>query len=150
MNDVLFNQTSGNFVNVFYGIYDPVERSLVYSGAGHNSPFLITSDAVSEIPVQPRIPVAAFSNGEMIARNRSYSNIRLKLPSSGRLLFYTDGLPEARSTPGHDFFWRVNQILLDSLHNPLTMFRDHLCHRLEQFHSSSSFEDDVCFISLDF
>src|SRR5690606_1713868 len=78
MNDVLFNQTSGNFVTIFYGIYDPVERSLVYSSAGHNSPFLITADGVSEILVQPRIPVAVFSNGEMIARNRSYSNTRLK------------------------------------------------------------------------
>lgn len=152
MNDVLFNQTSGNFVTIFYGIYDPIERSLVYSSAGHNSPFLITSDGVSEILVQPRIPVAVFSNGEMIARNRSYSNTRLKLPSSGRLLFYTDGLLEARSTVGNDFFGEsaLNKILLDSLHMPPTMFRDHLCHRLEQFHGSSSFEDDVCFISLDF
>jgi len=41
LNENLQEQTSGNFVTAFYGVYNIETRTFRYARAGHNFPFLI-------------------------------------------------------------------------------------------------------------
>ncbi len=56
INTILYNQTDGNFVTVFYGIYNPADNSLLYSNAGHNPPMIITDGAINYLKSAKSVP----------------------------------------------------------------------------------------------
>jgi phosphoserine phosphatase RsbU/P len=87
-----YTSISEAFVTAFYAVYDPAERMLVYSSAGHNPPrlkrcqdgSLLSLDEAGGLPlgVQPE---------------SHYREIRQQLQKGDQIIFYTDGVTEARS-----------------------------------------------------
>jgi sigma-B regulation protein RsbU (phosphoserine phosphatase) len=78
------------FVTAFYGIYDPVERTLTFSSAGHNSPRLkrCGDGTVSALEEVGGPPLGLF-------QNLDYDQTTLKLRPGDIMAFYTDGITEA-------------------------------------------------------
>ncbi|HET6250524.1 MAG TPA: PP2C family protein-serine/threonine phosphatase [Tepidisphaeraceae bacterium] len=82
---------NGNFVTAFYGVYDPVRRTLVWSNAGHPPPRLRRADGtVSALPLAQSLPLG-------IEADEPYGDRITQLSAGDSLLFYTDGITEARN-----------------------------------------------------
>jgi phosphoserine phosphatase RsbU/P len=86
------------FVTAFYGVYDPVGRSLIYSSAGHNPPRLkrCGDDSIRSLEEVGGPPLGLLEHTE-------YSQTTLALKPGDILAFYTDGITEAMNDRSHQF-----------------------------------------------
>jgi phosphoserine phosphatase RsbU/P len=88
---------TGNFVTAFYGVYDPAKRSLEYSTAGHPAPRLRQPcGKITVLPARGGLPLG-------IEPTERYAESCLRLEPGQTLVFYTDGITEARNG-GDDLF----------------------------------------------
>lgn len=93
----LYTGSTGQFVTASYVVYDPVARQLTYASAGHPSPRLRRSTGeVEGLEVTAGIPLG-------IETDVTYPESRLRLAPGDTLVFYTDGITEARDTAGELF-----------------------------------------------
>jgi sigma-B regulation protein RsbU (phosphoserine phosphatase) len=87
-----------NFVTAFYAVYDPKDRTLTYSRAGHNPPrlkrcqdgTLLGLDGASGLPLG-------------ISADSVYQERVHQLLPGDQIIFYTDGITEAYSPDGEMF-----------------------------------------------
>jgi sigma-B regulation protein RsbU (phosphoserine phosphatase) len=86
-----------SFVTAFYGIYDPRDRSLTYSRAGHNPPRFMRGGIIEPLDGVGGLPLG------MGVKDERYFEKKLMLKTGDDLLFYTDGITEARN-PARDMF----------------------------------------------
>jgi sigma-B regulation protein RsbU (phosphoserine phosphatase) len=151
INKVLQNQTGGNFVTIFYGIYNPTERSILYSNAGHNPPFVISRNAIRELSGGKSAPAAILPNRQLARINKCYYNHKTYLPPQSKLLLYTDGLVEAQSGKNNTSFQEaeLDQWIMEYKNLSASNFKNKLYSALIQFHGSESFDDDICLICVD-
>jgi sigma-B regulation protein RsbU (phosphoserine phosphatase) len=86
------------FVTAFYGVYDPVERSLAYSCAGHNPPRLrrCSEHSVYSLEEIGGPPLGLFDELD-------YEQTTLRLKPNDILAFYTDGVTEAMNASNAQF-----------------------------------------------
>jgi phosphoserine phosphatase RsbU/P len=79
-----------NFVTAFYGIYDAAERTLTFSSAGHNPPRLRRANrTVTALDRERHLPLG-------IDASEPYTDHTERLAPGDKLVFYTDGITEAR------------------------------------------------------
>jgi serine phosphatase RsbU (regulator of sigma subunit) len=93
---VLERQLGGSFATVLAAVYDPRERTLTYSAAGHPPPLVLgerdASGALGAIA-----PVTACSAPPLGAGLRTGTRQTVvSIPGPARLCFHTDGVTEAR------------------------------------------------------
>ena len=93
-NGLLVRRRIPGFVTAFLGFLDPDTGSFVYSSAGHPPP-LLHVDFHAEFLESHGLPLGALDDAR-------YSDAVACVPRGGLLLFYTDGITEARS--GDAFF----------------------------------------------
>ncbi len=86
------------FVTAFYGIFDPVRRELTYASAGHNPPRLKRCEdgSIMALDSVGNLPLGVFAGQE-------YEQATLQLVPGDQIIFYTDGITEARSPSGEMF-----------------------------------------------
>jgi phosphoserine phosphatase RsbU/P len=86
------------FVTAFYGVYDPSQRTLTYSSAGHNPPRLkrCADGSVNSLEEVGGPPLGLFDELE-------YEQTTLALQPGDILAFYTDGITEAMDANGAQF-----------------------------------------------
>ena len=90
------NMASGRFATFCYARIDPAARRIVYSNAGHNPPLLLRGDG----------SVDKLGDGGMVLGifpDTQYEQSELSLRPGDRLLFYTDGITEARDPEGEEY-----------------------------------------------
>jgi sigma-B regulation protein RsbU (phosphoserine phosphatase) len=90
------NMASGRFATFCYARIEPSAGRIVYSNAGHNPPFLIRADG----------SVEGLSDGGMVLGifpDVTYEQAEITLRPGDRLLFYTDGITEARNPEGDEY-----------------------------------------------
>jgi phosphoserine phosphatase RsbU/P len=84
------------FVTAVYGVLDSARRRLTYSNAGHNPPLLLRGDGTAEWLSAGGTVLGMFPQAK-------YEEIFVDLAPGDRLVFYTDGITEAR-TADDDMF----------------------------------------------
>ncbi len=158
LNTNLINQTGGNFISSFYGLYYPQTREFTYSNAGHNSPFIISGKNIHTLDTVNRsLPLAILNNESLKNMNKEYKDNTIILEKNSKILFYTDGLIETVNIhkkmineKTQDF---EKQILLNIRRKlyklPAKEFIKNLINELIDFRGSQDFDDDVCAICLD-
>lgn len=151
IDDVLHKQTGENFITAFYGIYDSRDRSLLYSNAGHPQPYVITNEGVSQLQAGMNTALAMFPVRLTATTDIRYQNFREILPASAKLLFFTDGLIEARKREEDLFFEndRMRQVFLENRDADAETFIQKIYESMTAFRGSESFEDDVCLVCLE-
>jgi sigma-B regulation protein RsbU (phosphoserine phosphatase) len=95
------------FVTAFYGVYDPVNRTLTYSSAGHNPPRLkrCGDGSVSALEEVGGPPLGLFEEVQ-------YDQTTLALIPGDILAFYTDGITEAMDSENVQFgTTRLDEVL---------------------------------------
>ena len=87
-----YTTDSGKFVTAFYGIYDPRDRSMVYSCAGHTPPRVrrAAGGAIGEMSRGAQLPLG-------IEPRTRYEDATERFAPGDAVLFYTDGITEARA-----------------------------------------------------
>lgn len=146
LNDHLITRytgVSGHFVTAFYAIYDPNQRRLVYSSAGHNPPRLrrCGSHQVTLLNQANYLPLG-------IAPDLVYREAEMELRAGDRLVLYTDGITEA-SGQGEMFGTeRLDAIISDCGQQPaLTLQR--ILSAIETFTQGEPAGDDRTLVIAD-
>ena len=133
------NMASGRFATFCYARVDPDARRIVYSNAGHNPPLLIHQDGT----------VAQLSEGGMVLGifpDSAYAQAALRLASGDRLVFYTDGITEARNAEGDEYGEeRLTEVVLGSRTLSPEAMKDSLLADVNAF-TGARFEDDATLI----
>jgi len=105
----VYTADSGNFVTAGYGVYDPAERTIAYASAGHPPPRVRRADGhVAPLKSPPGLPLG-------IDPDEQYDESVHALHPGDTILFYTDGITEARDPDG-DLFeaHRLDEVLSHS------------------------------------
>jgi phosphoserine phosphatase RsbU/P len=90
------NMASGRFATFCYARIDPAAGRIVYSNAGHNPPVLVRADG----------SVCNLSHGGMVLGifpDTVYEQAEVPVGAGDRLIFYTDGITEARNAEGDEY-----------------------------------------------
>ncbi len=90
------NMASGRFATFCYARIEPAARRIVYSNAGHNPPLLIRPDGSVEKLGDGGMVLGIFPDNQ-------YEQAEVPLTAGDRLLFYTDGITEARNPEGDEY-----------------------------------------------
>ncbi len=150
LNETLVKQSGSNFVTAFYGIYNRTLRTIIYSCAGHNPPFLIHGNIIKELDKARSMPLGIWKTEELEDLNKAYTNQIETLPAGSKLLLYTDGLTETRNPDRTNYFFEdiMTKILPELADLSSRDFIKSLYRELVSFRGSENFEDDVCAISV--
>jgi sigma-B regulation protein RsbU (phosphoserine phosphatase) len=133
------NMASGRFATFCYARVDAGARRIVYANAGHNPPLLIKANGSVERlsdggTVLGVFPDTAFDQGEM------------PLDSGDRLLFYTDGITEARDANGEEYGEeQLAAAAVASRLQPADLMKDLLLAAVNGF-TAGHFDDDATLI----
>jgi serine phosphatase RsbU (regulator of sigma subunit) len=90
------NTHGGLYITLFYGILDLEQKSLVYSNAGHNPPYLFSGGGSMDELRKTGIPLGVFESS-------SWEVDRVQCSPGSILIFYTDGITEAQDKKGNVF-----------------------------------------------
>ncbi len=90
------NVAAGKFITFFFGRLDAKAKRLVYSNAGHNPPLVLRRDGSLARLTRGGAVLGEFPDGE-------YEQGEVMLHPGERLVFFTDGITEARNQEGEEF-----------------------------------------------
>ncbi|MDX1390560.1 MAG: PP2C family protein-serine/threonine phosphatase, partial [Acidobacteriota bacterium] len=89
MNRILYRSTSAEkFATFFFGIYEPADRRMDYTNAGHNYPLVVGRNGEVK-----RLREGGLLLGVM--EDSPYREASVRVDPGDLLLFYTDGVTEA-------------------------------------------------------
>jgi phosphoserine phosphatase RsbU/P len=133
------NMASGRFATFCYARIDAAGRRIVYSNAGHNPPLLIRAGGAVERLTEGGMVLGVFPDN-------TYEQAERPLGSGDRLLFYTDGITEARNAGGE---WYDEDKLAAAASaarsEPVEAMKDSLLAHVNAF-TGGQFEDDATLI----
>jgi serine phosphatase RsbU (regulator of sigma subunit) len=127
----------GQFVTLFYGRYDPLERTLEYCSAGH--PFWVV-DAEGTVTM-PEYDGATLG---LLPDYQYSTDGKLQLKIGDILVIVTDGLYECRSPEGELFgIQRVCEVINQNREKPTKEILKQLLKAIYRFSGSLRSEDDI-------
>ena len=133
------NMAPGRFATFFYARIDAGARRLVYSNAGHNPPLHISQDGA----------LTTMNTGGMVLGvfpDTGYEQAELPLQRGDRLVFYTDGITEARDPNGDEYGEeRLMASALDVRRESADAIKTRLLDDVNRF-TGGKFEDDATLI----
>jgi sigma-B regulation protein RsbU (phosphoserine phosphatase) len=133
------NMASGRFATFCYARIEPEARRIVYSNAGHNPPLLVRADG----------SVALLSEGGMVLGifpDNVYAQAELAAGPGDRLVFYTDGITEARNAAGDEYGEdRLAVAAVQRRARAIEEMKDDLMADVNAF-TGGKFEDDATLI----
>lgn len=145
-----FNKTDFReeiYIVMIYGLYNVKKRELIYSSAGHNvEPLVIKENGkVEEINITgfPICKFAEYYDGQ-------YKDKILVLNPKDKVLFYTDGLIEARNTEGNFYSKeRLIDLLKTNSNKSCKDINKLISRSLFEFTGKYALKDDVTFFILE-
>jgi sigma-B regulation protein RsbU (phosphoserine phosphatase) len=132
-----YTHRSGHFVTAFYGIYEPHARLLHYASAGHHPPRLKRCDDGT---------MATLSGGRGVplgvVRDADFPQARHALRRGDQLIFFTDGITEARNRAGEMFGEQRLDAALEACRPGAAALIDAVHAALSEFVQGLPAEDD--------
>lgn len=129
------------FVTVVHGLYDPAAAEIILTSAGHHAPLLRRADGtVEQVPLQSG-RLLGYEDPELHLKT-----LRLKLAHGDTLMFFTDGVVEARAPDSTALFGleRLQAALGDlDVRLPLAHGIKTVKHRLDDFTGTKDLQDDA-------
>ncbi len=126
------------FISLFCARYEPETHYLTYVNCGHNPPFLWRSKTRQLMPL--------IGDGLILGvlETITYDEQRIIVESGDVLLFYTDGITEARSPSGEQFGEERLQNVLTT-HHPVSASElvSRIYQAVNQFTDYASQQDDM-------
>ncbi len=148
MNSDLLENTAGNFITAFAGVFDTCAESektvFRMASAGHIPPYIIRKNGTAEsLEMKGRL-LGVF-------RDVPLEEMEIMLETGDRLFFYTDGLPEARNRTSGNLLdsERLYSIFNESRDLDGESACDYILERIEKYTESSSMDDDLTLVIAD-
>lgn len=145
INNLLCKESAScMFVTAFYGILDIKSGRLDYVNAGHNAPYILSSDKIKEVELTDGLALG-------ILADFSYQSKKITLEKGEQLLLYTDGVTEAVNLDEipygvKNFEDFLNEHLNCSIE---TVVKESLT-TVEKFVGDAPQSDDITFLGLTF
>jgi sigma-B regulation protein RsbU (phosphoserine phosphatase) len=144
LNDTFqINYQNDKYFTIWYGVYNCVQRQLVYSTAGHPPAILITvkSTNISEVKLlrTPGIPIGMFPQ-------ISYVDELCHIEEDSTLYIFSDGAYEITQSDGK--LWGLDnfvKMVVNSNHH-----LEQIVNQLVALKSQGSFDDDLSILQLKF
>jgi serine phosphatase RsbU (regulator of sigma subunit) len=134
-----------NFVSALYGIIDSEKEELSFVRAGH-CPALLVRDNKLETFKPSGIGLGLTNNSAFI---NHLQEIKINLRESDTLVFYTDGITEAKNKEFEDFGEeRFSNILLDHKEKNVSQIANEVIKEVSLFSSNHHQYDDITLIIL--
>jgi hypothetical protein len=142
VNARITGQIGCNFITALYAVYNSDSMSLTFSRAGHTSPVLVRDGKAVNLE----------SGGKLLGfiKEMEYEDNTIDLRHGDKVLFYTDGLVEAKCPEGDDFEEALFSSVLPALSGkPVREFIDAIFASVVIHRESDKFTDDVCIIGIE-
>lgn len=104
LNDIVGDLGNDYYATCLYAVFDPVDRTCVFAGAGHPSPALVRPDGTVE---RPRLP----TDPPLGAAEPPFDLHELRLPEESLLVFCTDGLIESATRDSDEGLTQLTRTL---------------------------------------
>ncbi|MFZ3170732.1 MAG: GAF domain-containing SpoIIE family protein phosphatase [Carboxydocellales bacterium] len=140
VNEVLLKDltSQGSFVTLFYALYDPVTCELLYANAGHNPPLVYRMNKDEFYFLKSK---GIYIGGK---KNANYDLKSCRLQPDDIVIFYSDGLKEARNKQNEQFGLKriMETVKRYAVYNAAGIM-DCLSYALAEFTGDSPQSDDV-------
>jgi sigma-B regulation protein RsbU (phosphoserine phosphatase) len=132
-----YTNGTGTFVTAFYGIYDPATRLLTFANAGHNPPRLKRGCGGPNgiIEGESNLPLG-------IDEEEAYIDSTQELFKDDMIVFYTDGITEARDGTGELFGTDRLDRAINEAESGSQKVVDHLNAAVDEFTHHAPPQDD--------
>ena len=128
--------------------FDLANGKIHHANAGHPLPVVIDPDGTVRMA---RVPEAGLGPALGLFPDVKYGHIEADLMMGKRVLFYTDGLTEARNAEQKEFSEEgMMTTLRGHVSKPLKPLLDALIYDVMQFTDQAVFEDDVCLLGVSY
>ncbi len=137
LNRLLSKRNETNmFATVFTGFYDIYDSTFIYSNAGHENVLVVKTDgSITEIGEHERPAVGFFSDS-------TYRSESIKLEKNDMLVFYTDGITEARSLDKAFYgLAKLKSLIKDNLTLPPQGLCDLIVNEVKEFEDNKLYDD---------
>jgi phosphoserine phosphatase RsbU/P len=133
----LYTNQNGNFITAFYGVYNPVDRTLTYACAGHNPPrlkrcqdgTLLGLDHAGGLPLGITLEIV-------------YDEAVQQLQPGDQIVFYTDGITEASNPDGKLFGTDRLDHVLENCSLQASALLESVLRSVEEFANGHPADDD--------
>lgn len=133
------NLEADNYFTIFYGIYNRKTGLFRYVNAGHNCIPIRYNDEDLDLLYNKGYPIIS------IFDRISYDEKHIQLESGDKILFYTDGITEARDSSGKEFgLEEVLKIIRKYPNDILNIIEDNIIN-----HSWGEQQDDFAIVLLE-
>ncbi len=141
VNNLLFESTASDiYVTAVYGVLDPKNRIFTFSNAGHNAPILRRADGEMEYLTEGGMALGMFENSR-------YEERPLGINPGEIIVFYTDGVTEAKNDKEEEFGTRrLKQVIADSYKLSAGQIQENIYDAVKEFTGLSHQEDDLTMI----
>jgi hypothetical protein len=131
----------GAFTTLVYALFDPAERTLVVTRAGHPPPVLIDPSGEArllEVAATPPVGCGLVDSGRLAEATATFT-----LPPGATVLLYTDGLVERRGRPIRDGIAELLDVVAHAPVRNVEELTRHVIHLLGE-----EGRDDVVLLAL--
>jgi sigma-B regulation protein RsbU (phosphoserine phosphatase) len=136
-----FAGRTGSFVTAFYAVLDLATGEFRYSSAGHNPPRLRRGETVRALDEARSLPLG-------ILAEETYVEASMQLEKDNAVIFYTDGITEARDERGGFFgVERLDHVIASSC-GAAPAINEAVLQALRRFTGSRRREDDRTLLAL--
>jgi sigma-B regulation protein RsbU (phosphoserine phosphatase) len=141
VNNLLFESTDPEiYVTAVYGVLDIKNRIFTFANAGHNAPILRRASGEMHYLTEGGIALGMFENSV-------YEERPLGISTGEIMVFYTDGVTEAKNDKEEEFGTkRLKQVIADSHQLSAVQIQENICKSVEEFTGHSHAEDDLTII----
>ena len=143
VNRLLFETTSTDrFVTIFYGVYDPADRTLTWANAGHCPPFWFRSSSEYTRLDTLTLPAGILPGIPAVQRT-------IQLAPGDQLLIISDGVPEACNEKNEEFGEaRLVQLVNVARGLPASQLCSTILEEVKQFSRGCPQADDLTVVAL--
>ncbi|MEB3182330.1 MAG: SpoIIE family protein phosphatase [Nostocaceae cyanobacterium] len=148
LNDTFqMNYQNDKYFTIWYGVYNRIERQLIYASAGHPPAVLISENRDNGSQIQllktPGMPVGMFPEAK-------YVNAFCKVSEGSTLYIFSDGAYEITLADGS--VWSLNAFIqmLGALKNPVEGQLDEILKYLAELNPKDVFDDDLSILQVQF
>ena len=148
LNDVFqMEKQNGKYFTMWYGVYRPATRSLVFSNAGHPPALLYSGPSAAEATLQ-KLEADGLAIG--MIDGMSYSTTEVALDKFARLLVYSDGVYEIEKADGN--MWQHAEFadFISGLRAEGEAVGDRLLAHVQQLNGSHVLDDDFSILEIQF
>lgn len=145
VNNLLCKESvSSMFVTVFYGILNTQNGQVDYVNAGHNPPYLLSSDAIREVEMTNGLALG-------VVEDFNFESKLLQLKQGHQLLLYTDGVIEAVNLEQKAYGEKkFEDLLRQSLQLPVEIIVKKTFADVNDFAGGAPQSDDITLLGITF